>query len=159
MAISDIQTVEITGREGLDEKIGLGHQPPKQGTAVRGFQVQGDAALVGGIGPPVEALLRMRIVVVEGADVAGRAAAGRLDLDYVGAQVRKYLAAEQAPVIGEVQDTIGAEEQACFLILVGHSGNSGNDMARLGPPRVNGILVYEGEPSSRGRGRGVGRRC
>ena len=66
------------------------------------FQIEGDASFVGGIGPPEQALLGMYIVLVEGTDVPGSAAAGRFHLNHVGAQVRQNLSAEKTPLAGQV---------------------------------------------------------
>ena len=60
--------------------------------------------LVGVVGQPVEALLGIGDIVVEGADRAAGIAAGRLHLDDIGAEIAEHPPAEEALLIRQVQD-------------------------------------------------------
>ena len=60
---------------------------PQQVLAVFRAQVEGDGALVGVVEEPPEALLRVRVIVGEGATQAAWRAARGLYLDNVGAQI------------------------------------------------------------------------
>ena len=82
--------------------MGALYQTLQQVPPVGCFQIEGDASFVGGIGPPEQALLRMYVVLVEGADVTGGAASGGLHLDDVSAQVRQDLSAEETSLAGQV---------------------------------------------------------
>ena len=74
------------------------------------IQVEGDAPLVGGVGPPVQGLVRGWIVAVKRANLPGWAAAGRLDLHHIGAQVAQDLSAEQPALVGQVQHPVGTQQ-------------------------------------------------
>ena len=67
--------------------------------------VQSDPPLVGVVGHPVEALLGMGDVVVEGANGAAGVAAGGLDLDDIGTEIAEHPPAEEALLIRQVQDS------------------------------------------------------
>ena len=75
---------------------------------VRGFQIEGDAAFGRVVVPERQAALRVRDVVEERPDMAAALAAGRFDLDHIGAEVAEQLAAELALFVRELQDP-----QAC----------------------------------------------
>ena len=74
----------MAGVEGLDEEVGVLGEAPEQVPAIGGVYVEGDAPLVGSIGPPEEALLWVHLVLIEGTQLSGAAPSRRLYLDYVG---------------------------------------------------------------------------
>src|SRR3989304_4929660 len=76
-----------------------------------GSRAGGMARLVRVEGPPVEALLRVLFAVIERASLARRGAARRLNDDDVGAQVAKYLAAEQGPFVREIKNRIWTQHR------------------------------------------------
>ena len=61
---------------------------------------------------PIERLPIIDLVAGEGTDGTGRVAAGRLDLDDVGAEISKDAAAEEPLLVGQVQDAVGAQRAA-----------------------------------------------
>ena len=97
-----------SGVGGLDEDVGGGDKASQLALPLGGFEVELDAAAVAGVGGPVERLLAHGSAVEEGRNAAGGGAAGRLDQDHVGAQPGEDVAAEQAALVREVEDTIGA---------------------------------------------------
>jgi hypothetical protein len=48
--------------------------------------------------------------MIKGADTSGRVSSGLFDLDHFSAEVAEKLSADQAPFIGQIQDTIGVEK-------------------------------------------------
>ena len=54
----------------------------------------------------------MDLVPVIGVQVAGVTSFRRLDLDHVRTQVSQDLAAQEAPLVGKIQDPVRAQEQA-----------------------------------------------
>ena len=70
----------------------------------RRLEFQRDAALAEIVMPEIKAAIGMRLVVVKGSDFARRAAAGRLDLDYVGAGAGEQLAAKLALLIAQFKN-------------------------------------------------------
>ena len=138
--IAKADVVEVAGVEGLDEEIGGREQPFEQGAAIRVFEVEGDAALVGAVGPPVEAVLRAWVIAVEGADLTGRATARGLHLYDVSAEVAQDFAAEDAALVGEVEHAVGAEQ--------GLAWGKGHRTPRA---KVGGDILFAGAVSSRRR--------
>jgi hypothetical protein len=65
----------------------------------------------------------MHVALVKRANISGRTAARRLDLDDIGAEVGQDLPAQEATRIGEIEDAIGAEE--IISVDVGHGMVSG----------------------------------
>ena len=65
-----------------------------------GFDVEGDAALVGGVEGPEEAVFGVGVVVVEGADASCVVAPGGFDFDDVGGEVAEDASAEGAATVG-----------------------------------------------------------
>ena len=98
-------------------------QTLQQLPSVRSVEIQRHAAFIIGVSPPKEAFFGMRLALVEGADMPRRAAAGRLDLDDVGAEIGEDFAAQQASLIGEVEDAIRAEEK--IRLRSGHGWSPG----------------------------------
>jgi hypothetical protein len=74
--------------------------------SVSGPQVEGDAPLVGVSEEPVEALFRVRLIVIKRAPPAGRIALWRLNLDDVRPHIGKYPGAQVALLISQVKDTV-----------------------------------------------------
>jgi hypothetical protein len=83
---------ERPGAEVLDQHIGIGDQAPRDCLAVGLAQIERDRALVARLNLPPDGG-----AVLQQAPVAQRiAAAGRLDLDHVGAEVAECLGGERA---------------------------------------------------------------
>ena len=93
------------GSERLDDEVGGLDQLLEDGLPLSHLDVQGDPPLVGVVGHPVEALLGIGDVVVEGAHGAAGVAAGGLDLDDIGAEIAEHPPAEEALLIRQVQDS------------------------------------------------------
>ena len=120
------ERVELAERQRVDEHVRAGDEAAEQGAAVLGRHVQGDAALAGVVVPEVEAALGVRHILVERADLALGGAAGRLDLDHVGALVGHELRgplADLAPNLDHAQVAEGAagvatlDRQRCEWLL------------------------------------------
>ena len=77
----------------------------KEVSALGVFDVEGDASLIGVEGPPVEAFLGVRSVLVEGALEPARVSARLLDLENVATEVGEGLTTKEAVLTGEVQDS------------------------------------------------------
>jgi len=60
--------------------------------------IQRDAAFVTVVRPPEERMVRVRLVVVKGGELAGWGATGRFDFNHVRAEVPENLTAKQARV-------------------------------------------------------------
>jgi hypothetical protein len=89
----------------LDEEVGAAREAEQLVTVRAVVEVEHDAALAAREGPPVQRALRVLDVAGERPDATGTRAAGRLDVDHVGAEVAQDLAAEDSAVVGEVEDT------------------------------------------------------
>ena len=94
------------GVVGLDEERGGARQLPQHVLPLGFTDVQGDAAFVAVVRPPVERVLRAALVLVERAEGARRRSAGRFDFDDVGSEVGQDLAAQQPAFGGQVEDAI-----------------------------------------------------
>ena len=66
--ITDPQSRHVSGPTGFDEKICRPDQAFKQHLPVCSGQVEGDAALIGRIGPPEQAALEVHVILIERAD-------------------------------------------------------------------------------------------
>ena len=82
----------------------------EEGPPVRMLEFEGNASLVGRVGPPVEALVRRGIIAVERPEPAGGTADGWLDLQYVGSKVAQDLAAQEPSLVRQVQHPIGRQQ-------------------------------------------------
>ena len=107
--VAEADAFQVAGREGLDDDVGGLHELLEDTAAIRRLDIEGDAPLVGVEGEPVEALLRVRLVMVERAPVATRVAARRLDLDHVGAEVSHRPGAQIAFIVGQVKNAVATE--------------------------------------------------
>src|SRR5277367_5461198 len=67
-------------------------------------EVERDGPLVEIVEPEEEAAVAMRDVICERANLARVVAAGRLDLDYVGAHIGQQATAQLPAKIGQVED-------------------------------------------------------
>ena len=94
--------------EGFQNDVRRRRQTPEKLAPVRRFQIERDAAFGRVVVPERQTALRVRDVVEEWPDMAAWLAAGRFDLDHIGAEIAEQLAAELALFIGELQDS-----QAC----------------------------------------------
>ena len=76
--------------------------------SVCSLQVEGDAAFGRVVVPEGQAALRMREIVEEWPNAAGRLATGGFDLDDIGAQVAQEFAAKLPLIVGQLENS-----QAC----------------------------------------------
>ena len=95
----------MSGPEGLDDEISRLDQLLEDVLPFGGPDVQRDSPLVAVVGQPVEALLGIGDIVVEGANGAAGVAAGCLDLDDIGTEIAEHPPAEEALLIRQVQDS------------------------------------------------------
>ena len=95
---------ESVDAQGLDEDVRRSEQAVEERTAFVVRYVQGEAALADVEVPPEDTAFRVGGVALERAEAPGRRAAGRFDLDHVGAQVGEEAAQELAAPIGELDD-------------------------------------------------------
>ena len=107
--IAEPQRVQGAWWTRLQEKVGGGHEPLEQFVALGAGHVQGDAAFIGRIGPPVETALGLHLVPIEGPDAPRGMASRRLDLNHVSAEVGEDFPTEEALGAGEIQHPIGTE--------------------------------------------------
>ena len=106
---AEAQALDRARPEVLDEDVGPTEHPLEEGAPARGFQIEGDAALVG-----VEEQEEPRVRVGPLRErAAARLAARRLDLDDVRAEPREHLgAARPRLVLREVEDDDPVERLA-----------------------------------------------
>src|SRR5581483_8562606 len=90
----------------LEEEVGRRAQPQRGLAPLPRLEVEGHAALVGGVRLPVERVAVGR----ERADAAGARAVRWLDLDHVGAQVGEQTAGEQPALVREIYDAVAVEK-------------------------------------------------
>ena len=114
--VAETDLFEPARPEGLQHEVRLLHEALEQRLPLRRLEVQRDAALAVVEGEPVEALLRMALAVEIRPDQPGGVPARTLHLDHVRAQVAQGLAAEEAQLVGEVQDTVGRQGSLFTLI-------------------------------------------
>src|SRR5262249_53894585 len=95
----------------LDEKMRAAAQAAQHRLTFAGLEVEGDAALVAVVGPPVQRVIRVRLIFIEGAESAGRRTARRFELGHIRAEVGEDLSAEQPALGRKVEDTIGAKHR------------------------------------------------
>lgn len=81
------------------------------------LNIKGYSSFAGVKGPPQEALLRIRLVMIEGADAPGGVTTWSLNLDNIGPKVSQYLATQKSLLIGEVQDPIPAKGTFYLIFL------------------------------------------
>src|SRR5438270_5939754 len=94
---------QMVGPKGLKNDIGRRGQAPKQVAPVRLVDVERYAALRRIVIPERQAAFRVRNIVQERPGAPARLAARRLDLNDVGAEIAKQLAAELAGLVGQLQ--------------------------------------------------------
>ena len=99
------------GVERFDHEVRIaGEVQEKIPTGGAGY-VEGDAALVTGVGPPHQRVLRRGLIVGERAPAARRGAAGGFNRDHVGTEIAEELAAQESTPGGEIEDAVGAEHR------------------------------------------------
>ena len=81
------QALEVSGRKALNSNIGPFDQTLEDVLSFRLFQVQSDAPFTCVEVPPVEAFLRLRVVIKEGTNLPHRVTGWRLDADNIGSKV------------------------------------------------------------------------
>ena len=95
--------------ERLHDQVRVLGETPEQGLTVGVPQVECHASLAGVHVQEEQASIRVRLVVPERRDVAGRIAAGALDLDDVGTHVGEQLAAVDTFLVGELEHPPAAQ--------------------------------------------------
>jgi hypothetical protein len=108
--------MHITRRKGLDDNVSGFDEFLENLTTIGALDVKGYAPLTCIVGPPVEALFRVRNIFVEWADVSSKISTGRLDLDNVGPQVSQDFPTIKTLFIGQVQDTKGIQHRIFILL-------------------------------------------
>ena len=104
--IAQPQAVEVAGVKGLEEDVGRAGEGEQLFTPLAGFEVKGDRALVPVDPPPRQAGVRPLLAVCERTGVTERRPARRLHHDHVRTKVAENLAADQRPVVSQVQHSI-----------------------------------------------------
>jgi len=94
--IAQAHPVHHAGAEVLHHRVGAGDQLAQQLPALGLLQVDDDAALVAVAGGEEAAVLVLGVVGAVRAALAEEVAAGRLDLDHLGAMIGQQLGAERA---------------------------------------------------------------
>src|SRR5262245_19595559 len=94
----------MTGVVRFDQEPRSLRQPIKQLSAFVGFEVERDASFVAVLGPPVERAIGIRLILEERSELSRGRAAGRFDLDDVGAEVAENLAAEQTAFCRQIEN-------------------------------------------------------
>ena len=84
-------------------------QAPKNILAFRPRNIESDPPLIAVIGPPVERVFRIFLILIEGPQLAGRGASGGLDFNDISAEIGQDLAAQQAALRCQVKDSIRVE--------------------------------------------------
>jgi len=123
----DVDELRVDGRErreaepvlfelawgfGLDEKVGFLHELEQDRPPLVTTPIEGDAALVAVVGPPVERAVRPWLVGKERPEPSRARASRRFDLNHVGSEVAKDLPAEKSPLVGEIQYSVRRERAA-----------------------------------------------
>ena len=96
-------------RVGFDQEVGALDQTAQHRLALGGVEIERDAALVAVVGPPVERALRVRPSSANGPMRRAGEPPGGSTFDHVGAEIAEDLAAQQAALVGQVEDAIGAQ--------------------------------------------------
>ncbi|MBK7329994.1 MAG: hypothetical protein IPI85_13175 [Dehalococcoidia bacterium] len=149
LGIAKPQPVHVPRLEGLDDDIGAFGQALEQRPPGGSLDIESDAALVGVVGRPVEALLRLGLVMVVRAETPPGIATGAFYLDDVGAHVGEDLSAQKALLIGEIEDPVW-REQALADSLLGHGQQSPGSSICMSSSRVPGRTPCDfGEMSTR----------
>ena len=107
--VAQTQRIHVARRGGLQHYVGGDGELAQRGRALRRVDVQRYAALVGVEVEPVQAAAGAGLAADERADVAHGVAAGRFNLDDVGAQVGQQLAAIDAHGAGQVEGAVAGE--------------------------------------------------
>ncbi len=89
----------------FEHEIGLGGEPAELRLASRCCEVERNAALVAVVGPPGQAAVGVRHVLIERRATAQLSAAGWLDDHHIGAEIAKDLAADGRAEAGNLQHT------------------------------------------------------
>ena len=118
--VAQAEIVQIAGLERLDQHVGPLDQAPKPLTASLGLDIDDDAAFVAAKRPPEQAVLRAGSVVDERAAATRGAAAGRLDLDHVRAEVGQRLPAPVEAALRHVDNAVGREGRSGTTGGAGH---------------------------------------
>ena len=111
LLITKAQLLSSRWTISFDDDIGFARELQKNSSTIRLFDIEGDAPFVGVEVEKVEALLRMRRVVFEWRNAPRFVAAGRFDLDDVGAHVGEELGAVKTQRTGEVQYSIAGQRR------------------------------------------------
>ena len=111
VVVTEAERIEVAGAERFDEEVGGCDEPSQRLAHGVRRDVERGALLVRGVELPEEAALDTGLVVVEGADAAGRVAGDGFDLDHLRAKVGEDAPAEDAPVVGEVYDAVRGEHR------------------------------------------------
>ncbi len=82
------------------------HQALEERFSIRHGRIEGDAALAGGVRPPVETAFGIGIVAVERPEAARGIARRRLDLQHVRAQVGQDAPAQKPALVGEIEHAV-----------------------------------------------------
>ena len=104
--VSETERVHPSGRERLDENIGVPRKRSQRVRAVGRGNVELDAALVDAVSLPKQTRARPVPRANERTAPPRGASAGRLNLNHVRAKVRKQLAAPLEPALGKVEDGV-----------------------------------------------------
>ena len=105
--VSEAEAIQIARGKAFEQEIGVCGEVFQLCRARFGGDIQGDAALSGGEGPPDEAALGVRVVFVEGAEPANGIAVRGLNGDDFGAEIGEDFAGKDANFAGEIQDSVG----------------------------------------------------
>ena len=101
--------VELAARRRLEQDVGARDERAEALAIFRPLQVEHDRALAAVVVPEEQRALGIRAVLVERADAARGAAAGRLDLDDLGAEARQRQPAVLGLLVGELDDADAGE--------------------------------------------------
>ena len=113
--VAEAERLEPAGRLGLDQEIRARDEPPQHVAVARVVEVERDAALAARVGPEGERALRARLVAIERPLAPHRAAAARLHLDHVRAEVGEDLAAQDPAIAGEIDHAVRAQHASTLL--------------------------------------------
>ena len=112
--VADAEGVHGADVGGFNHGVGAAGQFAEPGSAVLRLEVEDDGALAPGVGLPDERVFDVSVVgaVGEGSALAGDVAVRRFDCDHICAEIGEDHAADQAAVVGEVEDSVLAEHVA-----------------------------------------------
>ena len=110
LPVAEAAPVELAGRRRLEEEVRAAREIEQPRPIDLGVEIEHHAALVAREGPPVERALRPWIVAGEWTHRARGRAGGRLDRDHVRAERAQDVAADEATLVGEIEDAIGREQ-------------------------------------------------